>query len=58
VTTEGELFVGLPMGMGFRVPMMVISPWTRGGYVVSQTFDHTSTIRLIEGACRSWMVPF
>jgi len=30
------------------VPCMVISPFSRGGYVVSDTFDHTSTLRLIE----------
>jgi phospholipase C len=27
---------------------LVISPWSRGGYVCSRTFDHTSTLRLIE----------
>ncbi|MGE5715110.1 MAG: alkaline phosphatase family protein [Acidobacteriota bacterium] len=34
---------------GFRVPCLLVSPWTRGGRVVSQTFDHTSILRLIEG---------
>ncbi|WP_186264016.1 phosphocholine-specific phospholipase C [Burkholderia gladioli] len=38
----------LPYGMGPRVPMIVISPWTKGGYVNSQVFDHTSVIRFIE----------
>lgn len=31
-----------PWGMGARVPMYVISPWSRGGWVNSQVFDHTS----------------
>jgi phospholipase C len=39
---------GLPYGLGPRVPMIVISPWTKGGYVCSQVFDHTSVIRFIE----------
>lgn len=37
-----------PVGLGFRVPMLVISPWSRGGYVNSEVLDHTSTIQLIE----------
>ena len=39
---------GNPVGPGMRVPMLVISPWSVGGYVNSQTFDHTSTLRFIE----------
>ena len=35
-------------GFGNRVPMIVISPWTRGGRVCSQMFDHTSIIRFLE----------
>src|SRR6185312_3544258 len=31
-----------PIGLGFRVPMLVISPFTRGGLVCSHPFDHTS----------------
>ncbi|MFA7495716.1 MAG: phospholipase C, phosphocholine-specific [Acidithiobacillus sp.] len=38
----------LPYGLGPRVPMMVISPWSKGGYVCSEVFDHTSVIRFIE----------
>ena len=38
----------LPYGFGPRVPMTVISPWSRGGFVCSQVFDHTSLIRFIE----------
>jgi phospholipase C len=37
-----------PIGMGFRVPMIVASPWTRGGWVNSQLFDHTSTLMFLE----------
>jgi phospholipase C len=37
-----------PIGLGTRVPLLVISPWSKGGYVVSQVFDHTSVIRFIE----------
>ena len=37
-----------PYGMGLRVPMTVISPWSKGGYVNSEVFDHTSIIRFIE----------
>ena len=37
-----------PIGLGFRVPCIVVSPWTRGGLVCSDTFDHTSVLRLIE----------
>ncbi|WP_231855599.1 phosphocholine-specific phospholipase C [Tsukamurella pseudospumae] len=38
----------LPLGLGNRVPMTVVSPWTVGGYVASETFDHTSTLRFLE----------
>ena len=44
---DAQLVAG-PYGLGTRVPMLVISPWTRGGYVNSQVFDHTSIIRFIE----------
>jgi phospholipase C len=37
-----------PVGLGFRTPCLVISPFSRGGYLCSQTFDHTSTLRFIE----------
>ena len=37
-----------PYGLGVRVPMIVVSPWTRGGWVNSQLFDHTSLIRFLE----------
>ncbi|MFF4850193.1 phosphocholine-specific phospholipase C [Streptomyces sp. NPDC001194] len=37
-----------PYGLGPRVPMIVVSPWSKGGYVCSETFDHTSVIRFME----------
>lgn len=48
VDTVGEDYQGVPVGLGPRVPMLVISPWSRGGKVNSQVFDHTSVIRLLE----------
>lgn len=61
VSTEGEIHSivnahhhptytpdQLAYGLGPRVPMFVISPWSKGGYVNSQVFDHTSVIRFIE----------
>ncbi|MGV7194288.1 phosphocholine-specific phospholipase C [Xanthomonas axonopodis] len=39
---------GRPYGLGPRVPMYVISPWSRGGWVDSQVYDHTSVLRLLE----------
>ncbi|GGO91007.1 phosphocholine-specific phospholipase C [Stakelama pacifica] len=39
---------GRPYGLGPRVPMYVVSPWSRGGWVNSQIFDHTSVIRFLE----------
>jgi phospholipase C len=37
-----------PNGLGFRVPLLVLSPFSRGGYVCSDTFDHTSQLRFLE----------
>ncbi|ARR11638.1 phospholipase C, phosphocholine-specific [Xanthomonas citri pv. citri] len=39
---------GRPYGLGPRVPMYVVSPWSRGGWVDSQVYDHTSALRLLE----------
>ena len=39
---------GGPVGLGYRVPLVVASPWSRGGYVCSQVFDHTSVLQLLE----------
>ncbi|MBY4867116.1 phospholipase C, phosphocholine-specific [Burkholderia sp. Bp9017] len=38
----------LPYGLGPRVPMFVVSPWSKGGFVCSQVFDHTSVLQFIE----------
>jgi phospholipase C len=48
VDTAGEVYRGVPVGLGPRVPLIVVSPWTKGGWVNSQTFDHTSVIRFLE----------
>jgi phospholipase C len=45
ITVSGET---VPLGMGFRVPMIICSPWTRGGVVDSQIYDHTSVIQFLE----------
>lgn len=37
-----------PYGLGARVPMLVVSPWSKGGWVNSEIFDHTSLIRFVE----------
>jgi phospholipase C len=37
-----------PVGLGFRVPCLVVSPFSRGGYVSSELFDHTSILQFIE----------
>ncbi|MFE0461145.1 phosphocholine-specific phospholipase C [Kitasatospora sp. NPDC058965] len=46
--TAGEFYNGTNIGLGFRVPMVIASPWTRGGWVDSQVYDHTSVIRFLE----------
>ena len=54
VATTNEIYPGDPgngagpYGLGVRVPMIVVSPWSRGGWVNSQLFDHTSLIRFLE----------
>jgi phospholipase C len=42
-----EYISGLPIGPGTRVPMLICSPWTRGGYVDSNVYDHTSMLRFL-----------
>jgi phospholipase C len=46
--TPGEFVGHLPIGGGFRVPCIIISPWTAGGWVCSQPFDHTSVLQFLE----------
>ncbi len=36
------------IGLGFRVPMLIVSPWSKGGFVNSQVFDHTSSLQFLE----------
>ena len=36
------------IGLGFRVPLVIASPWSKGGWVNSEVFDHTSTLRFLE----------
>lgn len=59
VSTEGEWYDGrmtfsgiadVPghYGLGVRVPMIVVSPWSMGGWVCSETFDHTSIVQFLE----------
>ncbi|MBS1072916.1 phospholipase C, phosphocholine-specific [Gluconobacter cerinus] len=54
ISVDHEIFAGSathdagPYGLGPRVPMLVISPWSKGGWVNSEVFDHTSLIRFIE----------
>lgn len=37
-----------PVGLGYRVPLIIASPWSRGGWVNSQVFDHTSSLQFLE----------
>lgn len=37
-----------PIGLGYRVPLVIASPWSRGGWVNSQVFDHTSSLQFLE----------
>lgn len=37
-----------PWGLSARVPMYVVSPWSKGGWVDSQVFDHTSMGMFLE----------
>ena len=57
IDTTGELFVSSPsyasfpagpVGPGPRVPMFVVSPWSKGPWTCSEVFDHTSVIRFLE----------
>ncbi|MBM3116911.1 phosphocholine-specific phospholipase C [Jeongeupia naejangsanensis] len=46
--TTNEWSGGYPLGLGHRIPTWLISPWSVGGWVHSQTSDHTSTLRFLE----------
>lgn len=45
---EGNPPISGPIGLGFRVPMTIVSPFSRGGFVSSDMFDHTSILRFLE----------
>jgi phospholipase C len=53
-TKKGVDLSAEPIGLGYRVPMLVVSPWSRnpqpgGGPLVDSTcYDHTSLLRFIE----------
>ncbi len=46
-TVTDEYIDGLPIGPGTRVPMLICSPWTRGGYVDSNVYNHTSMLEFL-----------
>ena len=54
VSTDGEVNNNVktdepaPIGLGFRVPLLIVSPWTRGNIVYSEVTDHTSVIQFLE----------
>ncbi len=47
-TVVGSPAIAGPIGLGFRVPTLIISPFSRGGFVSSDLFDHTSVLRFLE----------
>jgi len=48
ISSQGEISHGEAFGLGARLPFIVASPWSRGGFVSSEVFDHTSIIRFLE----------
>lgn len=47
-SSAGSPAITGPIGLGFRVPMLIVSPFSRGGFVSSGLFDHTSVLRFLE----------
>ena len=47
-TVAGSPAITGPIGLGVRVPTLIISPFSRGGFVSSDLFDHTSVLRFLE----------
>jgi phospholipase C len=39
---------------GFRIPAVIVSPYARPGFVLSDVLDHTSVLKLIE---EKWNLP-
>ncbi len=37
-----------PVGLGYRVPLVIASPWSRGGWVNSEVCDISSTLKFLE----------
>jgi phospholipase C len=37
-----------PVGLGFRVPCLVLSPYSRGGFACGSVLDHTSQLKFLE----------
>lgn len=48
IGTKDEFIGSRPIGAGFRVPCLIVSPWTQGGWVSSERADHTSVLRFLE----------
>ena len=46
-TNPDTLGISGPLGLGVRVPLLVVSPFSRGGHIATETFDHTSQLKLI-----------
>jgi phospholipase C len=46
-SSSEDLGIKGPLGLGVRVPCLAISPFSRGGHIASQTFDHTSQLQLV-----------
>ena len=46
-TDPDTLGIRGPLGLGVRVPMLVVSPFSRGGHVATELFDHTSQLKLV-----------
>jgi phospholipase C len=46
--TADDFVGGKPIGGGYRVPCIIVSPWTAGGWVATERFDHTSCLRFLE----------
>ena len=45
---SGTVGGDLPVGLGYRVPCIIVSPWTVGGYVCGELSDHTSQLKFLE----------
>jgi phospholipase C len=44
---QDTLGIAGPLGLGVRVPMLVLSPFSRGGHIASEVFDHTSQLKFV-----------